>query len=99
MKNLEILLLNDCFTHLEAKEVIIALIDKKINFYKAKNLRYQVRYEEPDPVIQIKLAQLEDARQELLELIGDAKRNHTELRVEAAVCIGSYPSEMKIATG
>lgn len=99
MKNLEFLLLNDCFNHTEANDMMLNVIDKKINFYKLKNLQHQIRYEMPDYSVQQKLAQLEEAREELLELIAQAKQHDAELRIEAAVSVEAYASENGLATG
>lgn len=99
MKNLELLLLNDSFNHVDAKELIVKAIDKKINFYKLKNLQYQIRYEMPDYSVQQKLAQLQDSREELLKLIDQARQRQSELRIEAAVCVEPYSPSKGFATG
>lgn len=99
MKNLEIPLLNDCFDYLEANDVILQLIDKKVNFYKLKNLQHQIRHEMPDPLIQHNLIQLQEARTALLELIEQAKQRHTELHVEAALFVQPTSSGQPLASG
>lgn len=99
MKNLRIPLLNDCFNYLEANDVVLELIDKKINFYKLKNLQHQVRYEMPDHSAQRKISELQDARRELHKLIEEARQRQTEFRVDASLRVEPLNSGHSLASG
>lgn len=99
MKNIEIPLLNDCFNHNEANDLVLQVIDKKINFYKLKNLQHQIRHEMPNPSIQYKLTQLQKARKDLLDLIDEAKQRQSDLHVEAALFVQPSSSGHTLASG
>ncbi len=77
------------FTPSEAQEVLLDAINKKINFYNLKNFTSQVRYDEPDPVSEVRMEELREARARILEVIQVAKEESRDVVIESAILVAT----------
>jgi hypothetical protein len=80
-------LIDGQFTPEEAKDVLLEIIAKKINFHKLKNFTSQVRYDQPDAESEERIKELQEAKEEFLALVQEAKRERRSLVIEATVHI------------
>lgn len=82
----------------EAQEVLLDIINKKINFYNLKNLTSQVHYEEPDPEAEMRLEELREAKAQLQELIKASSNADRDVVIESTILVSSTVCrEQKVA--
>lgn len=80
-------LISGVFTPNEAKEILLEMIKAKINFHNIRNLTSEVRYNHPDYKSKQRIEELTEARENLLELINDAKLFSKNIRIETDLFI------------
>lgn len=80
-------LVKGTFTVDEAREVLMALIESKVTFHSRKKLRSFEQSGEADPKSEKKIAELENMRKEVLELISHAKKNDQQLQINSELNI------------
>ncbi|MFD2514609.1 hypothetical protein ACFSRY_12095 [Pontibacter locisalis] len=90
MKTLK--LIEGIFTPSEAAEILLEMINKKINFHNLKNLSSQIHFSRPDSVSGRRIKELKEAREQLLCLIEEAKINEENLVIESQIKI-SFETE------
>lgn len=83
MHSLDLKLIDDCFNCLEAKKILLGIIEEKLKHYRIKNLTHQVRYEQPDLAALSKIGQLEQYRDLIQKAIDDTQADRSELKIEA----------------
>lgn len=81
-------LIDGQFTPEEAKEVLLDIIAKKINFHNLKNLSSQIRYNHPDQASQERIKELEKAKAQVLALVQEARSEQSSMVIEATIHIG-----------
>lgn len=89
-------LINGLYTPDEAKEILLTMVDSKINFHKLKSLSSLVRCNQPNEESEGRINELKEAKSQLLELIQKAREENTHLRIESTVHIspeGQEPAE------
>lgn len=64
-------------------EVLLKLVDIKINFHKIRNLESQVNSEKPDLVSQARIKELEQIRAQIESLIQEAVEGNHNVEVES----------------
>jgi len=80
-------LISGTFTPNEAKEVLLEMIKAKINFHNLRNFSSEIRYNRPDLQSKERIAELTEAKENLLELIKEAKFCSKNIKIEADLFI------------
>lgn len=80
-------LINGVFTPDEAKEVLLTLLNHKINFHRMRNFSSEERYGKPDPVSEKRLSELYESRDQVLSLLTNATASGYKLEIESLVSI------------
>ncbi|WP_276499016.1 hypothetical protein [Pontibacter litorisediminis] len=75
------------FTCEEAKEILLEVITKKINFHNLKNFSSIIRFEKPDEDSKRRLEELKEAKEKVLLLVEEAKRSNSSLVIESTINI------------
>ncbi|HKK45348.1 MAG TPA: hypothetical protein VJ964_07495 [Balneolaceae bacterium] len=80
-------LVKGAFTADEAREVLMALIESKITFHSLKNLRSFEQSGETDSKSKKRIEELENMREEMLELIKQARKTGFQLQIKSTIDI------------
>ncbi|MFD2515914.1 hypothetical protein ACFSRY_18730 [Pontibacter locisalis] len=80
-------LISGKYTPSEANEVLLKLVDIKINFHKIKNLKSQVKYEMPDAGSDARIKELMEIRAQIVSLIQEAVESNSDVEVESVLNI------------
>lgn len=80
-------LINGKFTPEEAKEILLDLIAKKINFHNLKNFSSEVCYSQPDAESRKRIKELQEAKAQVLTLVREAKEEQSHLVIESTIRI------------
>ena len=76
-------LISGKYTPSEANEVLLKLVDIKINFHKIKNLKSQINFEMPDAGSDARIRELMDIRAQIVSLIQEAVESNSDVAVES----------------
>lgn len=87
-------LISGQFTPSEAQEVLLEIIDSKINFHKIKNLSSLVRSNQPKRESELRIKELKEAREQILALIKTAKEQESTLRIDASLYVSLETNEL-----
>lgn len=85
--NENVTLINGVFTPDEAKEVLLTLLNHKINFHCMRNFSAEERFGKPDPVSTKRLEELYESRKQVLRLLEEAASEGYKLEIESLVNI------------
>lgn len=85
--NENVTLINGVFTPDEAKEVLLTLLNHKINFHRMRNFSAEERFGKPDPVSTKRLTELYESRKQVLSLLEEAASAGYKLEIESLVNI------------
>lgn len=85
--NENVTLINGVVTPDEAKEVLLTLLNHKINFHRMRNFSAEERFGKPDPVSTKRLEELYESRKKVLSLLEDAASEGYKLEIESLVNI------------
>ena len=88
----KISLIEGNYTPSEAKEMLLDLYNKNINFNKVKNFSSQIRFGEDDELAVERIENLTKAVNYLTELLKDAKAENKKLVIKSVIEI-SYENE------
>jgi hypothetical protein len=80
-------LIKGVFTPDEAKEVLLTLLNHKINFHRMKNFSSEERFGKADPVSTKRLSELYESRRQVLSLLADASDSGHKLEIDSLVSI------------
>jgi len=80
-------LVKGTFNAEEAQEILMALIESKVTFHSIKNLRAFEQSGESDLKSEKRIKELENMRDEIIELINQAKRTHRQLEIDSKINI------------
>ncbi len=82
----------------EAREILLSIINKKIDFHNIKNLSSEIRLSKPDQFSQERIRSLRKISDQIKELIKQAKDADCELAIESTIQLALVPkSEMEKA--
>jgi hypothetical protein len=88
MKNdKKLTLIDGTFSHFEAKEILLGLFAKKINFHQIKNWSSRERFGKDDEIAQESISSLQTEVQKIQEILLSAKVNNKKLMVRSEVNI------------
>ncbi|WP_222621650.1 hypothetical protein [Pontibacter cellulosilyticus] len=91
-------LIQGSFTCEEAKEILLEIITKKINFHNLKNFSSIIRFDEQDEEQRSRLEELREAKEQVLRLIEEAKRNNKKFVIESTINITLEAQEQPAET-
>jgi hypothetical protein len=86
-KNETLTIMDDNFTHDEAKEIIMNMFSSKLNFHNIKNWSSQERFGKNDAIAQEKIPALRNEMKRLEEILLEAKTKNKKLVVSSAINI------------
>lgn len=86
-KNETLTIMDDYFTHDEAKEIIMNMFSSKLNFHNIKNWSSQERFGKNDAIAQEKIPELRNEMKRLEEILTEAKTKNKKLVVSSAINI------------
>ncbi len=86
-KNETLTIMDDNFTHDEAKEIIMNMFSSKLNFHNIKNWSSQERFGKNDAIAQEKIPALRNEMKRLEEILIEAKTKNKKLVVSSAINI------------
>ncbi len=75
------------FSPEEAKEVLVDLLNHKINFHSLKNFSSEERFGKPVEGSQKRIEELKESREKIIVLIKQAVDKNTNLRIESYINI------------
>ena len=75
------------FSPEDAKEVLLELINHKINFHSLKNFSSEERFGQSLEGSKKRIEYLKDAKTKIIELIGKAKQTNSYLKLESTINI------------
>lgn len=73
------------FTPEEAREILCDMLKSKINFHNIKSLSSLVRFNQPSPESELRIQELQEAREQLLALIQQAEDLNMDLHIESTI--------------
>lgn len=88
-------LIDTKFTPEEAKEVLLTLINNKIQFHSTKNFSSEIRTGLSEENSRQRIDELEEAKKEIIALTEKAKEMNILLDVESSIHISGNPIEKK----
>lgn len=83
------------FTPTEAKEILLTLVDTKINFHKIKSLSSIVRCNQPDADSELRILALKEAKEQILSIVQQAANEECILNIESTVNISFEPKDQE----
>lgn len=83
------------FTPGEAKEILLTLVDTKINFHKIKSLSSMIRCNEPEAESELRILALKEAKKQILAVIQQAISEDCILNIESTINISFEPKVQK----
>ena len=75
------------FSPEDAKEVLVSLINNKINFHSMKDFSSQERFGKPSEGAQKRIKELKVSGEKIILLIQQAVDNNTNLRIQSSINI------------
>lgn len=87
MNHLNFTLLNDQLSRSDAKDLLMGLTEKKMNYYRLKNLQSLVHEECCDPKSLEHLTYLNDKRKQLEALIEMANKSNGRIKINASISV------------
>lgn len=81
------------FTPSEAKEILLNLVNTKINFHKIKSMSSMVRCNQLDADSELKILALEKAKEQLLATLQQASNENCNLNIESTINISFEAKE------
>ncbi|MCU0429714.1 MAG: hypothetical protein MUF42_07045 [Cytophagaceae bacterium] len=86
-------LIQGIFSSSDARELLLTLIQDKINYHEFKNYSRQERFGQADPLNTKRIAELKELKSKVLELIMDARSLDMELEIDATIEISLTKKE------
>ena len=80
-------LINGSFTPAEGREILMHLINKKINFHEIRDFSYKIRFEEGNEESQQRIVELKQSKKEIETLIKAAKESGKDLKISSSINI------------
>ncbi|WP_148899422.1 hypothetical protein [Fodinibius salinus] len=85
--NQNLSLVEGTFSAEEAREILMALIQSKLKFHNLKNLRSFEQSGQADSKSENRIQELQEMREEVLELINHADKTDQQLQIDSKVNI------------
>ncbi|WP_333809889.1 hypothetical protein [Flavobacterium sp.] len=78
-------LINGEFDSFEAREILLDMCNKNINFNKVQNFSSQIRFGEDDEKALHRIAQLKESVSNITEILEEAKVQNKKLRIKSFI--------------
>ena len=78
-------LINGKFTSFEAREILMDLCNKNINFNKVQNFSSQIRFGEDDENALSRIEVLKESVAHISEILAEAKANNRNLKIKSFI--------------
>ena len=85
MENIQ--LIKGTFTPADARNVLLGLINYKINFHHMKKFSFEERYGKKDLPTDARLLELENSKRVIIAIIDEAGEKDKKLKMEAVITI------------
>ena len=78
-------LINGEFNSFEAREILLDMCNKNINFNKIQNFSSQIRYGEDDEKALCRINQLRESVAHISEILEEAKAHNKKLKIKSFI--------------
>ena len=78
-------LIKGTFTPSEAREILLQLLDSKINFHNLKNWSSRERFGKPDPFSEQRLKHLTESRKRVLTLVSKSINEEKAITINSII--------------
>lgn len=78
-------LIKGSFSPIDAKDILLNMVDSKINFHKIKSLSSLVRWNQPSQKSEQRIKELKEAKEQILALIEKAEKEGCSLKIESTI--------------
>ncbi len=92
-KDYQFKLVEGQYTPLEAKKILLGLINSKINFHQLENFSNEIRFSESTAHSKIRIELLTNASENITDLIADSIPNDMEFKIEGTIQISLVPAK------
>jgi hypothetical protein len=92
-KDYQFKLVEGQYTPLEAKEILLGLINSKINFHQLENFSNEIRFSESTAHSKIRIELLTNASENITDLIAYSIPNDMEFKIEGTIQISLVPAK------
>lgn len=92
-KNYQFKLVKGQYEPLEAKEILLGLINSKINFHQLENFSNEIRFNKNTEHSKIRIELLTDALENISDLINSSIANGMDFKIEGTIEISLVPAK------
>jgi hypothetical protein len=92
-KDYQFKLVEGQYTPLEAKKILLGLINSKINFHQLENFSNEIRFSESAAHSKIRIELLTNASENITDLISYSIPNDMEFKIEGTIQISLVPAK------
>jgi hypothetical protein len=92
-KDYELKLVEGQYTPLEAKKILLGLINSKINFHQLENFSNEIRFNENTAHSRIRIELLTDALENITALIAYSTLNNMQFKIDGSIQISLVPEK------
>jgi hypothetical protein len=78
-------LMNGEFNSIEAREILLDMCNKNINFNKVQNFSSQIRFGEDDEKALNRINQLQESVSSITEILEEAKAQNKKLKIKSFI--------------
>lgn len=77
----------------EAKDILMTLINKKIDFHNLKNLSSEIHFNKPDQKSKERIKALKEISAQIKELVKNAKEDDCEIAIDSTIQLALVPNK------
>ena len=92
-KDYQFKLVEGQYTPLEAKKILLGLINSKINFHQLENFSNEIRFNETSAHSKIRIDLLTNASENISDLIAYSLLNDMQFKIEGNIQISLVPAK------
>lgn len=89
-------LIKGSFSAHEAKEILLNMIDGKINFHKIKSLSSLVQSNQPNQVSEQRIQELKESKEQFLAFLEKAKKEGRSISIESTINLSLEVNEQAV---
>lgn len=88
-------LIKGSFSPIDAKDILLNMVDSKINFHKIKSLSSLVQCNQPNKDSEQRIKELKEAKAQILAIIKKAEKEDRSLRIESTISLSLEAKEQE----
>lgn len=92
-KDYQFKLVEGQYTPLEAKKILLGLINSKINFHQLENFSSEIRFNKDTAHSKIRIELLTDASENITDLIAFSILNDMQFKIDGTIQISLVPAK------